>query len=418
MKRFLPILAFVLFLSACSKPENEITLNTGKVRIGADILVSEKIDLLKNRNIAIATNQTGRLSNGTSIVDTLWNLGINIIALFGPEHGIRGGAQAGEIILDGKDDKTGIPIYSLYGKNRKPTAEMLKNVDLILFDIQDIGARFYTYISTMYYLLETAAENNIEIIILDRPNPLSGNYVNGPVLNKDHISFVGIAPIPIAHGMTVGELAKYFTGEKLFNNADKLNLKVIECKNLRREQYFNETGLKWIKPSPNIPDFETALVYPGLCLLEATNVSEGRGTDKPFLKFGAPYINSVDLQKYLELSEIEGVKFIQTSFTPVSIKGVAEHPKYENELCQGIEIQITDPKVFDPINLGITLIYELKRLYPAYFKINENWMSKLYGSDSLYIALEEGKTPIQIINSWDKKLEEFKKIRQKYLLYN
>ena len=295
MIRFTALLVFTLLISVnCKQNYNYNPANN--VICGADILISDSLNLIKGKGIGIVTNHTAVLSNGTHLVDSLFNIkNINIVALFGPEHGIRGDAPDGLTITDGKDSKTGIPVYSLYGKIRKPTKEMLKGVDVLIFDIQDIGARFYTFISTMYYTLEAAAENNIPVIILDRPNPIGGLKVSGNIREEEFKSFVGIAPIPIMHGMTVGELAILFNEQHYLENNLHANLTVIKIKNWQREQLFNQTGLKWINPSPNMINLDEAMIYPGLCLLEGTNISEGRGTQKPFLTFGAPYINSNQL---------------------------------------------------------------------------------------------------------------------------
>lgn len=417
MKNVYFFFTIFLFFSCASEGMKEIEKKVN-VLTGADVLVSEKLYLIKDKSVAIVTNPTGVLKNGTHLIDTLHSLGIEIKALFGPEHGLRGEASAGEKVNDGFDDKTGIPVYSLYGKNRKPSARMLKDIDVILFDVQDVGARFYTYISTMYYILSAAAENNKTVIILDRPNPISGTFVDGPMLVPEYKSFVGIAPLPIVHGMTMGELGKYFAGENLLESDNNVDLIIIKCKNWSRNLYYDQTDLTWVKPSPNMPNIETALIYPGTCLIEATNVSEGRGTDKPFLKIGAPFIKSKELIKYLDLSELEGVKFKAVTFTPKTIKGVAVNPKFENQLCQGIEFNITDRSKFNPIVLSINLIYELKRLYPEYFRLKEKWLAKLYGNDSLYVMLQENKTPNEIIRTWKEDLDNFKPIREKYLIYN
>lgn len=416
MKRLILLITLSLLVGCGAKEEEPKTIH--KVLPGAEVLINKHLDVLKDKNVAIVTNHTAVLKNGVHLIDTLYSLGINISALFGPEHGIRGKASAGEKVRDGFDNKTGAPVFSLYGKNRKPTKVMLKNTDVILFDIQDVGARFYTYISTMYNVMSAAAEFGIPVIVLDRPNPINGSFVDGPVLELQNKSFVGIAPIPIAHGMTIGELAKYFKGERLLETDKEIDLTVIKCEGWQREYFFDETDLPWVNPSPNINSIEAALIYPGMCLIEATNVSEGRGTNKPFLNIGAPFIDNHELIKSLELSEIEGVEFLPVEFTPVSIEGVANNPKYEGEKCYGIEFKLTDRNKFNPVRLAINLIYEMKRLFPENFRINEKWMTKLYGSDNFFVMLEEGKTPIEIINSYQEQLNKFRQIRKKYLLYN
>jgi len=294
---------------------------------------------------------------------------------------------------------------------------MLNNIDIILFDIQDIGARFYTYISTLYYLLQSAAENNLPVIVLDRPNPISGLRVSGPLLNLNHRSFIGIAPIPVLHGMTIGELAELFVNENFINTSKKPELIVIKMQGWKRNYFWNDLDREWIPTSPNIPNFETALIYPGTCFIEGTNVSEGRGTDDPFLTIGAPYINSEELINKLKSLQIAGIEFSPSSFTPVNKKGKAIHPKYEGINCYGVKFKLTDKNRFKAVEFGVYLIYVLIKLYPDNFKFKDNYFDKLAGTDKLRKDLLAGKNPSAIIRSWESKLEEFKSIRKKYLLY-
>lgn len=393
--------------------------NKNSVLCGADLLISENLNLILGKNIAIVTNHTAILKNGVHLVDTLYKIkNVNIVALFGPEHGIRGDAPDGHQINDGKDPRTGIPVYSLYGKINKPTKQMLKNVDLIIFDIQDIGARYYTFISTLFYTLQAAAENNLPIIVLDRPNPIGGLNVSGNITEKEFISFVGIAPIAIQHGMTVGELALFFNNENLLGNNLIADLKIIKLKNYSRNLLFSDTGLKWINPSPNMVSLEAALVYPGLCLLEGTNISEGRGTNKPFLTFGAPFINSNQLIQNLEKYNIDGVKFLPVKFTPMEIPNMAANPKYKDILCNGVELVIDKNKSFDAVKLGIYIIYEINNLYKNKFEFRKKSIDRLYGSTKLYEYILNGKTPDDIFNTWEPELTKFKNLRKKYLLYN
>ncbi len=393
--------------------------NKNYVLCGADLLVSENLDLILGKNIAIVTNHTALLKNGVHLVDTLFKIkNINIVALFGPEHGIRGDAPDGHQISDDKDPKTSIPVYSLYGKLNKPTKEMLKNVNLIIFDIQDIGARYYTFISTLFYTLQAAAENNIPIIVLDRPNPIGGLNVTGNITEKEHISFVGIAPIAIQHGMTVGELALFFNNENLLGKNLKANLNIIKLKNYTRNLLFSDTGLNWVNPSPNMVSLEAALVYPGMCLLEGTNISEGRGTKKPFLTFGAPFINSNQLIQNLEKYKFDGVKFLPVEFTPIEISNMAANPKYKDTKCFGVELVIDKNKNFDAVKLGISIIYEINNLYKNKFEFRKKSINRLYGSTKLSEYILNGKTPNDIYNTWEPELTKFKELRKKYLLYN
>lgn len=390
-----------------------------KIATGADLLLSENIDLIEGHNLGIITNQTALLANGTHLVDALYNseFRIKIVALFGPEHGIRGDAKAGEVVENGIDDKTQAPIYSLYGKNKKPTKEMLKGVDVLIFDMQDVGARFYTYLSTLYYSMQAAAENKIPIIVLDRPNPIGGNYVDGPIRQDSLNSFVGIAPIPIAHGMTFGELANYFNDENLLGNNLHAMLEVLKIKNWKRNYFFNDLNLPWIKPSPNITDLETAIVYPGICLIEGTNISEGRGTEKPFLNIGAPFIKAKQLLNELRKFKITGITFSEISFTPKDIPNVAANSKYKDNLCHGISIHVTDKTKVESVKFGITLLYVLHKLYPKEFSFKEKSFELLSGDSKIRKQLLMNISPKQIFKSYQKELSNFKEIRNKYLLY-
>ncbi|HEY4756332.1 MAG TPA: DUF1343 domain-containing protein, partial [Ignavibacteriaceae bacterium] len=413
--RIISILIFSLILNVSFKCQlqTEITF-----RFGADQLLSENFNLIKNKKLGIATNHTAVLSNGVYLVDTLHSIKeVEITALFGPEHGIRGDNSAGDIIDDGVDSKTGIPIYSLYGKERKPTKEMLKDIEVLIFDIQDVGARFYTYISTLFYVVQAAAENNIPLIVLDRPNPINGIYVDGPVRNPELNSFVGIAPLPITHGMTIGELAKYFVGEKLIGDNLGADLTIIKMNNCDRNLFYDSFQSSWIKPSPNIPSLDAAIVYPGTCLIEGTNISEGRGTDDPFLTIGAPFVNSNELAKELGKQNFNGVTFELITFKPIEIPGVVSNPKYKNEMCNGIRIKITDRAKFESVKFGIKLIASLYKLYPNEFKFRDDSFDRLAGDKSVRQKIIEGISGEEIIKSYQNELNGFKEIRKKYLLY-
>jgi uncharacterized protein YbbC (DUF1343 family) len=407
---FLILTAFVNLSCQPSESNNHVFF-------GDELLLKENIELLKDQRVGVVTNHSAALPNNVHLVDTLITLGINITALFSPEHGIRGEISDGSKISSSTDDKTGIPIFSLYGNVKKPTKEMLKNIDIILFDIQDIGARFYTYISTLYYLLQSAAENNLPVIVLDRPNPITGIRVGGPVLDLNYRSFIGIVPIPVLHGMTIGELAELFVKENFINTSSKPELIVIKMKGWKRNYFWDDLGREWIPTSPNIPNFETSLIYPGTAFLEGTNISEGRGTDNPFLTIGAPFINSEKLINKLNSLQIAGIDFSPSSFTPVNIKGKAVHPKYEGIKCYGIKFKLTDKKKFNAVEFGVYLIYSLLKLYPDNFKFKDNYFDKLAGNDKLRKDLLADKNPSEIISNWEIELEKFKSIRKKYLLY-
>jgi uncharacterized protein YbbC (DUF1343 family) len=404
-------------LTTCVNLSCQPSDNNTHVYFGDELLLKENIELLKDKRVGVVTNHSAVLPNNVHLVDTLLSLGINITALFSPEHGIRGEISDGSEISSSTEDKTGIPIFSLYGDVKKPTKEMLKNIDIILFDIQDIGARFYTYISTLYYLLQSAAENNLPVIVLDRPNPISGLNVSGPLLDLNYSSFIGIAPIPVLHGMTIGELAELFVEENFINTSSKPELAVIKMKGWKRNYFWDEIDREWIPTSPNIPNFETALIYPGTAFIEGTNISEGRGTDNPFLTIGAPFIKSEELINILISFKLAGINFSPSSFAPVNIKGKAVHPKYEGIKCYGVKFKLTDKKKFNAVEFGVYLIYSLLKLYPDNFKFKDNHFDKLAGTDKLRKDLLAGKNPSAIINSWEIELEKFKSLRKKYLLY-
>ncbi|WP_093880253.1 exo-beta-N-acetylmuramidase NamZ family protein [Terribacillus saccharophilus] len=379
-----------------------------KVTPGVEVLLDDQKELLKGKKVGLITNPTGIDSKMNSIVDLLHDdSDIELTALFGPEHGVRGDAQAGEYVESYIDEKTGLPVYSLYGQTRKPTPEMLKNVEVLVFDIQDVGTRYYTYIYTMAYAMEAAKENNIPIVVLDRPNPLGGLSVDGPVLEPEFSSFVGMYPIPTKHGMTVGELARFFNTE--FNI--KADLKVVKMKGWRRSMDFDDTGLPFVLPSPNMPTVSTTFVYPATGLIEGTNLSEGRGTTKPFELIGAPYINSTNLAAELNSLRLPGVKFRAASFTPST-------SKHAGKLSHGVEIYITDRDEFNAVTTGLYIIKTIHDMYPDDFEfLSNNFFDKLIGNDRVRTMILEGASVTEITKTYQKELSEFKKVRKEYLLY-
>ncbi len=382
----------------------------GAVKTGLDNVRSYE-HLFAGKRVGIVTNHTAYDSSGEHIVDVFMSIpDVRVTALFGPEHGVYGLADAGEKVVDHKHDRLGIPVYSLYGKIRKPTAEMLSNVDVIVFDIQDIGARFYTYIYTMSYAMEAAAEQDKVFVVLDRPNPITGVRVEGNILEKEFASFVGMFPMPVAHGMTVGELARMFNGEHWLKGGVKANLAVVPMTGWKRSMWHDETGLKFIKPSPNMPDLQTAIIYPGLCLIEGTNISEGRGTDRPFLQFGAPWIESNDLVANLNRLNLPGIYFKPTSFTPTS-------SKHKGQICRGAEIIITDRNAVSPYFAGVNIIDTFGRMYPEKFQWRQSSFERLSGTSFIRRAIIEGKPLKDLQTDWQKDLKAFVQMRQKYLLY-
>ncbi len=414
MKLSITILALLLSTSVLSCGQS---LQDEKFMFGSDVLVRENLSLLDGKKVRIVSNKSSVMKNGVHLIDTLLSLGINVTALYSLEHGFSQEFADGELIKSPKEKIKNIPLYSLYGKTKKPTKEMIKDVDLILFDVQDVGARYYTYISSMFYILQAAAENNIKVVILDRPNPLGGERVEGPVLSNDFKSFIGIAPIPILHGMTIGELAMLFISENYIALSSSLDLKIIKMKGWERNNYWDDLKIKWLPTSPNIPTFETALVYPGTCLIEGTNISEGRGTENPFLTIGAPFINPDELISELNIDETDGIKLSPIEFVPVEIKGKAVNPKFNGEKCYGINIKVTDKTKLSAIDFGLNLIYVLHKLYPAEFKFKEKHFDLLTGTDKIRLSIKNGDTPDHINNLWQEDFIKFNKIRNKYLLY-
>lgn len=375
---------------------------------------------LEGLRVGLVTNHTAIVGND-HLIDVLHaNPKIRLTALFGPEHGLRGLAGAGAKVSDSIDEKTGVPIFSLYGSTRQPTKKMLSNCDILVFDIQDIGARFYTYISTLGLCMQSAAESKIPFLILDRPNPLGGEQVSGFVLDPKNTSIVGQYPIPIQYGLTIAELAKMIKGERWLPNLENLDLRVGKLENWQRNQLWPQTGNTWVKPSPNIPNFETALIYPGTCLFEAINASEGRGTHSPFLQVGAPYINAEKTADKLNAKALPGLNFVPLTTKPRSIIGMSESPRFKDKTLPGIQINVTNTAIVKPVELGIHLLHafhaQTKGLDRLRF-FNSNWLTKLSGTTRLESDLAIGKTPEQIIKSWQHEVEQFKTLRSQYLLY-
>lgn len=409
------LLVFVIILFACQNSPSETDVITGAAH-----LANNQFDILKGKKVGLVTNHSAVVGDSL-LIDVLNNADeVELVALFSPEHGIRGQADAGAHIKNSIDEKTGIPIYSLYGSIRKPTPDMLKNIDILVFDIQDVGARFYTYIATMGYTMQTAAEQNIPYVVLDRPNPLGGKHVEGFVPPKDYEKFNGLYPIPVTHGMTVGEFAGMIKGESYLEGLDDLKLEVVKTQGWKRNMLWPDTGLPWQPPSPNIPSFETALIYPGACLVEATRMSEGRGTMEPFLQLGAPWADGTDLAQKLNEKELPGLTFDPAQFTPKSIEGMASTPKLEGKALEGIRYQVTEPGLVQSFEAGIHVLLEFYHSAPDSAKENffrSSRLNTLAGSDQFHAMIKEGKSAEAIINSWQEQTKSFKEKRQPYLLY-
>ncbi|MEN8928844.1 MAG: DUF1343 domain-containing protein [Flavobacteriales bacterium] len=396
MIRTLLLFSFCLFVVSSTKAQEQsfrvkykTTIKTGAERM------NEFLPQLKGKRVAVVANQTTAI-NSTHLVDTLLSIGIQVKKVFSPEHGFRGTASAGEHVKSSMDVKTGLPLVSLYGKNKKPSVNQLADIDVVIFDIQDVGARFYTYISTMHYVMEACAENNKKVLILDRPNP-NGFYVDGPILEEKYKSFVGMHPIPVVHGLTVGELAYMINGEGWLKGGIKCDFEVIKCKNYSHKDYYKLP----IAPSPNLPTMSSIYLYPSLCFFEGTSVSVGRGTDLPFQIIGSPYI-----------------KKTHYNFTPRPNIG-SKNPKYNGETCNGFDLSV----------FGLLYIRNTKELYLHWllgmkdktngkeFITRSSFFDLLAGTDKLRKQIVSGTSAEEIHDSWISGLEKYKKIRKGYLLY-
>lgn len=370
---------------------------------GIDVLRADGFAALRGRRIGLVTNHTGRARDGATTIDLFHaQKDLTLVRLFSPEHGIRGILDAS--VPSTTDEKTGLTIYSLYGDTRRPTAAMLAGIDTMVIDLQDIGARFYTYMTTMAYVMEEAAKQKIAVVVLDRPNPVNGYQIEGPTLDKAALSFVGYFPMPIRHGMTFGELATLFNAE----NKIGADVTVVAMKNWKRDQWFDETGLPWINPSPNMRNMNEAALYTGIGAIEGTNVSVGRGTDTPFEHVGAPWIDGVQLADALNARAIPGVRFYPVRFTPSA-------SKYANEECQGVFVIVTDRAALRPVRVGLEIASALTRLYPSQYQLDS--AARLFGSRATLTRVRSGDDPAAIAASWAAAEGRWRLLRAKYLLY-
>lgn len=435
-------LAALLALAGCGRGDRPAASGTVKrgdiaakaaVKPGLEVLLEKRLDLVRGKRVGLITNQTGvdRLLR-TAVDRFKAEPAIKLVALYGPEHGVRGNAQAGEYVPFYYDDKYGLPVFSLYGQSMKPAPGMLKNideymrsfdtaeagkvpeaamvegVDVMVFDIQDVGTRVYTYVATMAYAMQAAAEAGIDFVVLDRPNPVGGAVMEGPVLDSPRFSsFIGLYPVPARHGLTVGELARLFNDRFLDRKA---KLTVVPMEGWTRGMWYDETGLPWVIPSPNMPTLETAVVYPGLVALEGTNLSEGRGTTRPFELFGAPWIDANALTKRLNALELPGVRFREAWFTPY-------FSKFAGRLCGGCQAHVTDRDAFRPLAAALHIIKTVRDAYPADFAFHPDYFDKVMGTDAVRTALEAGSDVAAILAALEPGLRAFAALRRPYLLY-
>jgi uncharacterized protein YbbC (DUF1343 family) len=375
----------------------------GRVQPGLDVLEAQKFAPLKGKRVGLITNHTGVDFQGKMTIELLAHApGVQLVALFSPEHGIAG--HADEKIASSKDPSTGLPIFSLYGDHLRPTDEMLQGIDALVFDVQDAGVRFYTYTTTMGYCMEEAAKRGIPFYVLDRPNPINGETVEGPMLDPDKTGFVAYFPIPVRYGLTIGELAQLFNTEKHIN----CDLHVIPMKNWHRNYFYESTSIRWIPPSPNLRTLKGSILYPGLEILQDAGVSVGRGTEAPFEEFGAPWINGEEVAEALNARNLPGVHFANQPFIPVS--GL-----YSGQRCGGVGIRVTDRAAVRSMRVGLEIAALLQKKYPEQFNASKTIV--LLGNDATVAQLKAGTPPDQIIASWAKDLADFDQVRRKYFLY-
>lgn len=403
------------------------------VKLGVEIFLEKHLDLVESKRIGLITNQTGVDSNASSIINLFANTpGIQLEALYAPEHGIRGEAQAGEYVPGDREKGLDIPVFSLYGQSHIAAPDMQENldesmrsfdtvddgkriepsmvegIDVLVFDIQEVGTRIYTYIGTMAYAMQACADNDMEFIVLDRPNPINGVDMEGPTLEyPEYSSFVGLYPIPVRHGMTVGELARFFNSNFL---PKKVNLTVIPMMGWMRSMWYDETFLPWIIPSPNMPSLNTATVYPGQVFLEGTNVSEGRGTPNPFEVFGAPWINGALLTKTLNDLKLPGVQFREARFVP-------SFSKYQGQICQGVQIHVTDRTRYKPFETSMHIIKSIMDSHTGRFLFHAVYFDKIMGTRTVREGLEEHRDVSEIVKKFCPGLDDFSSLRKPHLLY-
>ena len=397
------VLAVLLVLGAlvsCSAPPR-------RVLSGLDVLSRQGFSPLRGRGVGLITNHSAVDEGLRHLVDVVSEAeGVDLVAIFAPEHGVRGLAEAGDKLGDSRDPRTGVPVYSLYGTVRKPTPAMLEGIDTLVFDIQDIGVRTYTYMSTLLACMEAAADSGIELWVLDRPNPLGGDVLEGPVLEEPFRSFVGPHRVPLRHGMTAGEFALMVNVERDIG----ARLRVIPARGWRRQPVSPEDEGRWVAPSPNIPTPQTALIYAGFVLMEGTNLSEGRGTTRPFRVFGAPWLDVETLVEGLQHRALPGVRFRLTGFEPT-------FSKYAGEPCRGLEVHVLDPERFRPVETALTAIVEIRRLHPEQFEFRDSVWDRLAGADRVRQAIEAGQDPETIVESWRGELADFARRRRPFLIY-
>ena len=432
--RQLLICVLTALLTGCQTMPAHKTSTRPPVKLGVEVLFEKHLDLIRGKHVGLITNPTGLDSHLDSIIELFRaHPEVKLVSLYGPEHGVRGNAQAGQYVAFYYDEHFQLPVFSLYGQTHKPPADMLTNideymrtfdtqhagkqveagmlqsVDVMVFDLQDVGTRVYTYIATMAYAMQAAADAGIPFIVLDRPNPINGTVMEGPILEYPKFSsFIGLYPIPLRHGMTAGELAQLFNAKFLKH---KVKLTVVPMENWTRDEWFDETSLPWIQPSPNLPTPESATVYPGQVLLEGSNLSEGRGTTRPFEMFGAPWIDGFVLAQKLNELNLPGVKFREVWFTPT-------FSKFSGQQCGGCQLHVTDRTLYRPVATTLAILSVVKQTYGSKLELHASYFDNVMGTDTVRAALERGEPVDKIIAGFAPGLEEFAKLREPFLLYH
>ena len=424
---------FAALLGGCQTMPTPNSSARPRVKPGVEVLFAKHLDLIRGKRVGLITNPAGVDSHLEGDVELFRaHPDVRLVALYGPEHGVRGNAQAGQFVPFYFDEHYQLPVFSLYGQTEKPPADMLTNidqymrsydtqhtgkqpesgmlqsVDVMVLDLQDVGTRVYTYIATMAYAMQACAEANIPFIVLDRPNPIGGVAMEGPILEyPQHSSFIGLYPIPLRHGMTLGELAQLFNANFL---PKKANLTVVPMENWTRDEWFDETSLPWVVPSPNLPTLDSATVYPGQVMLEGTDLSEGRGTTRPFEIFGAPWIDGFTLAKELNALKLPGVKFREIWFTPT-------FSKFSGQLCGGCQLHVTDRQAYRPVATTLTILSVVKKIYGDKLEFHAGYFDKVIGTSSVREALERGEPVEKIVAGFQPGLDDFAKLRAPFLLY-
>jgi uncharacterized protein YbbC (DUF1343 family) len=398
-----------------------LTACTGgkSVTTGADRLTAEGWEAatgLEPMAVGVVTNHTGRLIDGTHLVDALLDRGVEVVAIFSPEHGFEGAAAEGARIYPAGETYRGVPIHSLYGVSTRPDEAMLTGVEALLFDIQDVGARFYTYTSTMARTMEAAAAKGLPYVVLDRPDPIGGLVVEGPVLEEEFASFVGLFPVPVRHGFTVGEYARWMCGEGHIPGGEELDLRVVQMTGWERGMFFSDTGVPWVQPSPNMATPLTALVYPGICFVEGTNLSEGRGTVQPFELIGAPWADRQEIAERLNRLDLPGVRFDPITFTP-GLPGRSIEVKWKGDVCQGVKIEVTDARSFRAVVTGLAVVSVFRLTHPDEFRWRGPHFDRLAGNSWLREEIEAGEDPRRLEERWLAGTDAWRETAAGYLLY-